>query len=210
MSVSDKIFQMYQRFFAQKNIMTEAPALTIDVNSIGVAEFPTQKALSEMNAVASYLMGQRNIQNLPFPAQVKIVKEAYQDQPFWQKLLFDYLNLTLDVEEARLKEEGENLYDQLEDALYQLQKKQTQQEDIIDLYAKKIKDAGFHVDAHALIRNYLKMMKKDKNEAWNVLITNPAYFSPIITTEGDKQILTPQKAIDENKKLALFLKGVKG
>ena len=46
-------------------------------------------------------------------------------------LLFDYLNLILDVEEARLKEEGENLYDKLEEAMYHLQEKQTNQEDYL-------------------------------------------------------------------------------
>lgn len=210
MSVSDKIFQMYQRFFAQKNILTEAPQLTIDINAVGVAEFPQEQALAEMNRVASYLMGRSDIQKIPFNDQVKIVKDAYQEQPFWQNLLFDYLNLTLDVEEARLKKEGEDLQDELEYALYKLQEKQSEQEELIDLYAKKIKDAGFQVDAHNLIKNYFKMLKRDKDEAWKVLTTNPAYFSPIITQDGEKQILTPAKAIDENKRLAAFLKGLKG
>ena len=210
MSVSDKIFKMYQRFFAQKNILTEAPALTIDVNAVGIADFPKEQALLEMNKVASYLMGVSDIQKISFTEQVKIVKNAYKEQPFWQTLLFDYLNLTLDVEEARLKEEGEDLYDELESAMYQLQEKQNRQEEIIDCYAQKIKDKKFHVDAQNLIRNYLKMLKKDKDEAWKVLTTNPAFFSPIITHEGEKQTLSPAKAIEENKRLAAFLKGLKG
>lgn len=210
MPVSDKIFQMYQRFFSQKNILTEAPQLTIDVNSVGVNDFPQEQALAEMNKIASYLMGRNDIQKIPFSERVKIVKDAYQEQPFWQKLLFDYLNLTLDVEEARLKKEGEDLQDELEYALYKLQEKQSEQEELVDLYAQKIKNAGFHVDAHNLIRNYFKMLKKDSKVAWDVLTTNPAYFSPIITQDGEKQILSPAKAIDENKRLAAFLKGLKG
>lgn len=210
MSVSDKIFQMYQRFFEQKHILTEAPALTIDINTIGTNDFPQEQALREMNNVASYLMGHTDIQKISFNEQVKIVKNAYQEQPFWQKLLFDYLNLTLDVEEARLKKEGEDLQDELEYALYKLQEKQSEQEELVNSYAQKIREAGFHVDANNLIQNYFKMLKRDKDEAWKVLTTNPAYFSPIITQNGEKQILSPAKAIDENKRLAVFLKGLKG
>ena len=31
-----------------------------------------------------------------------------------------------------------------------------------------------------------------------------------LTQNGEKQILSPAKAIDENKRLAVFLKGLKG
>ena len=167
MSVSDKIFQMYQRFFEQKHILTEAPALTIDINTIGINDFPQEQALREMNNVASYLIGHTDIQKISFNEQVKIVKNAYQEQPFWQKLLFDYLNLTLDVEEARLKKEGEDLQDELEYALYKLQEKQSEQEELVNSYAQKIREAGFHVDANNLIQNYFKMLKRDKDEAYS-------------------------------------------
>ncbi|MDY6407167.1 MAG: hypothetical protein SPL08_00490 [Pseudomonadota bacterium] len=210
MPVSDKIFQMYQRFFAQKAVLSAAPALTINPDNIGSAEFPTDKALAEMDAVAAYLMGLNGLKNIPYGRQINIVKESYQGQDFWQNLLFDFLELKLDVEEAHLKDEGEEIADKLKEILYDLKIKERGIEDLILNFSEPIERAKFHVNAKALIRNYFKMMKKDPKMAWEVLTTNPAYFSPIITKDSNgKEILTPAKATEENQKLARFLKDLK-
>lgn len=210
MSVSDQIFQMYQRFFAQKAVLSAAPVLSINPDSIGSAEFPTEKALKEMEAVAAYLMGLNSLKNIPFEKQIQIVKESYQGQDFWQHLLFDFLELKLDIEEAHLKEEGEEISDHLKAILFDLKIQERQIEDLVYYYAEKIEKEKFHIDAKALIRNYFKMIKKDPKMAWEVLTTNPAYFSPMKTKdENGKVILPPDKALAENQKLARFLKDLK-
>ena len=54
------------------------------------------------------------------------------------------------------------------------------------------------------------MLKKNPDKAWEVLTTNPAYFSPIQTqNEQGKVVLTPKQAIEENNKLSNFLKTLK-
>ena len=210
MSVSDKIFQMYQRFFAQKAVLSAAPVLSLDPNAMGEAEFPTDKALTEMEAVAAYLMGLRSFKNIPFEKQIQIVKDSYQGQDFWQNLLFDFLELKLDIEESQLKEENEEISGQLKEVLFDLKMQERQVENLVQYYAEKIEKEKFHVDAKALIQNYFKMMKKDAKMAWQVLTTNPAYFSPIKTKdENGKEVLSPAKAIEENKRLADFLKNLK-
>lgn len=210
MSVSDKIFQMYQRFYAQKAVLSAAPILSINPDSMGSAEFPTEKALTEMEAVAAYLMGLNSLKNIPFDKLIQIVKESYQGQDFWQNLLFDFLELKLNIEEAHLKEEGEEISDKLKEVLFDLKLQERSIEDLVFYYAEKIEKEKFHVDAKALIQNYFKMMKKDAKMAWQVLTTNPAYFSPIKTKdETGKVILSPDKAIAENEKLARFLKDLK-
>jgi len=211
MSVSDKIFQLYQRFYAQKGVLTEAPALTINPDSIGVAEFPLEKAMDEISGVASYLMSIPPRKVVSNAEQIRIVRDNYQNQPFWQQLLFDYLSLKLDLEEARLKQEGKELYDKLTLLSFQIKSKENEADDIIAHFAQKIEAEHFHVDASSLLRNYFKMAKRSKDEAWGMLTTNPAYFSPIITRdEMGKEILSPDQAINENKRLAGFLKGLKG
>ena len=211
MSVSDKIFQLYQRFYAQKGVLTEAPALTINPDTIGVAEFPLNKAMEEMSNVAGYLMSIPPKKVVSNAEQIRIVRDNYQNQPFWQQLLFDYLNLKLDLEEDRLKEEGQKLYEKLTLLSIRIKTKEAETEDIIAHFAQKIEAANFHIDAPALLRNYFKMAKRDMKEAWNMLITNPAYFSPIITRdEKGTEILSPDQAIHENKRLGDFLKGLKG
>ena len=210
MSVSDKIFQMYQRFYAQKAVLSAAPVLSIDPNRIGAAEFPTEKALTEMDAIAAYLMGLSTLKNISFDKQIKIVKESYQGQDFWQNLLFDFLELKLDIEEAQIKEEGEEISDKLKEILFDLKMQERNIEDLVQYYADKIEKEKFHVDAKALIRNYFKMFKKDQKMAWQVLTTNPAFFAPIkARTVDGKEILSPAKAIAENQKLAKFLKNLK-
>lgn len=211
MSISDKISKMYQRFYAQKGILTGAPALTIDANAIGGAEFPTDKAVAEMAAVASYLMGVTDMRKIPFERAVQIVQDAYAAQKFWQDLLFDYLGLTLDLEEADLKKEGAQIQEQISNGIEELENHERKVEAIVQHFSDKIAAEKFHVDGKKLIQNYLKMMRRDSKEAWNVLITNPAYFSPIVTKdEAGGQVLTPDQAIDENARLAKFLKNVKG
>ena len=211
MSVSDEILQVYQRFYAQRSVLGEAPPLTIDPDAIGVAAFPTDKAMSELKAVALYLMGKSPNANIPFSEQLNIVENAYREQPFWQELLFDYLNLSLNVEELRLKQENADLRWQVEEALSDARIEEDYLNKIITHFADKIAQAGFRVDGENLIRNYFKMARTDEEHAWEVLTVNPAYFSPIITRdETGKVHLSPQQAIAENARLAHFLKGVKG
>ena len=163
-----------------------------------------------MEAVAAYLMGLNSLKNIPFNKLVKIVKESYQGQPFWQNLLYDFLDLKLSVNEAHLKEEGEEIADNLTAALFDLKMQERQIENMVSYYAGQIEKEKFHVDAKALIRNYFKMLKKDQKMAWQVLTTNPAYFSPIKTKdENGKEILSPEKATAENQRLANFLKDLK-
>ena len=211
MAVSDKVSQMYQRFYAQKGILTGAPALTIDVNAIGGAEFPTEQAITEMSAVASYLMGVADMRKIPFERAVQIVQDAYAAQKFWQDLLFDYLGLTLDLEEADLKKEGAQIQEQISNGIEELENHERKVEAIVQHFSDKIAAEKFHVDGKKLIQNYLKMMRRDSKEAWNVLITNPAYFSPIVTRdEAGQRVLSPEQAIAENDRLGKFLKNVKG
>ena len=211
MSNSDKIIHIYQRFYAQKAVLSGAPVLSINPDNIGVAEFPTAKAITELDAIAAYLMGLPSFKNIPFNRQVQIVKESYQGQPFWQELLFDYLSLKLDLEEEELKTKTEEIADKVRMAQYEINLHEAHEEEIIEHYAAKITKEKFHVDAMALIRNYMKMLRKDPKKAWEVLTTNPAYFSPIkVTDDKGKTILSPSQAKTENDKLANFLKTLKG
>ena len=207
----DKVIHIYQRFYAQRGVLNGAPTLSINADAVGTAEFPTEKAVAEMDAVAAYLMGLAGLKNIPFERQVKIVKESYQGQPFWQELLYDYLELKLDLEDERLEKQAEEVSDKILMTQYLIAEHEDHEEEIINHYAAKVAKEKFHVDAVALIRNYMKMIRKDPKKAWEVLITNPAYFSPIKTEdEKGKKVLSPAQAISENARLAHFLKGLKG
>ncbi len=208
MPVSDKVFNIYQRFYAQKGVLAEAPQLTIDPNTTGAGDFPVEQAVAELDKIASYLLGVSDIRRIPFDDRVKSVQNAYKDQPFWRDLLFDYLDMTLDLEDEALADQGDTLMAQAQQALFDIYDKEDQQNALVDRFAEAVSRQGFHVDAKRLIQNYFKMARKDSDKAWDVLIDNPAYFSPIQARDGDQIILSPDQARDENKRLGQFLKGL--
>ena len=104
----DSVRQVYQKFYAQREVLKGAPQLTIDADKIGMAEFPAERALNEMATMVAYLLGRRDISQMSFPEKLRAVQDAYGTQPFWRELLLDYLEMTIDVREVELKEEKEN------------------------------------------------------------------------------------------------------
>ena len=89
-------------------------------------------------------------------------------------------------------------------------KEEHRQKELIKQFGDQVAKEGFHIDAYRLIKTYFSMYRQDPKKAYETLISNPAYFSHIITTDKDDNILlTPTEAIEENKKLASFLKKLK-
>lgn len=90
---------------------------------------------------------------------------------------------------------------------------------VIDNVAAKIEAGGFPIDARKLAKNFLNASKKDPDAAYEILITNPAYFSPLllhgknsiwrrISGKGPK-MPAPEIGQKINRELALFLKKLK-
>ena len=157
MTLSDAILKLYQRFYAQKELLKDAHSLTIDLTQIGISEFPTEQAISEMDKVASYLIGVPDISKITFDNRVKAVKQAYQNQPFWRDLLFDYLDMSLNIEEEKLKNTGKNILSEAQEVMNDIYYQEEQQNEIISVFASKITAEKFHIDAQALIKNYFKI-----------------------------------------------------
>ncbi len=89
----------------------------------------------------------------------------------------------------------------------------------IEAVAQKVEKGGFPIDARKLVRNFLSASKQDAKKAYETLITNPAYFSPLIlkgkmtlwrklTGKGPK-MPPPEVGQRINKQLAAFLKNLK-
>ena len=77
-----------------------------------------------------------------------------------------------------------------------------------------IQRKGFPVNATKLINNYFTLAKKDPEKAYQTLITNPLYFSPIQMDRLPKKFFGlippgPKEARAVNKRLATFLKHLK-
>ncbi len=77
-----------------------------------------------------------------------------------------------------------------------------------------IQRKGFPVNATKLVNNYFTLAKKDPEKAYQTLITNPLYFSPIQMDRLPKKFFGlippgPKEARAVNKRLATFLKHLK-
>ena len=61
MSAKDKLFTIYQTLYAQRSVLTQAPALTVDITQFSANTMDYKTIRQETAAVISYLMGVRNI-----------------------------------------------------------------------------------------------------------------------------------------------------
>ncbi len=210
MASKEILFKLYQKLYEQRAVLTAAPKLTIEINEYTASNYPEPLAAKECAAVTSYLCSVPSIDDIAVESVLKIVKKNYEDQPFWKNVILDYLEYKYRQQQEECYERNIELLKKTAKALNELRQEENRRKRIITTFGDKIKNAGFRVDGYNLFKCYLVMFNKDREKAYETLITNPAYFSPIIAVDSaGNQILTPAEAIEENKKLAKFLKTLK-
>ena len=99
MSAKELFIEVYQKFYEQREVLSEAPALTQNPKE---ANFNPEKAEEELQKVISYLMGVPDIQQVAFEDIVDIIKKHYADQPEWKNLLADYFIYTTEKKKEDL------------------------------------------------------------------------------------------------------------
>ena len=207
MSAKEKLFKIYQSLYAQRTILTEAPALTIDISEFSANTMDYSTIRKEVAAIISYLMGVRDIDNVDVKKALIIIEKNYANQPFWKNLILEFLSFANEEEREQLIEKAQKARETALSILQQIQQQEADEKATILAYATPLQEAGFAIDGIKMMQNYFNMCRKDKKKAWEILTTNPAWFSPIITTNKDGIItLTPEQAKEENKKIAKFLK----
>jgi hypothetical protein len=207
MSAKEKLFNIYQSLYAQRTILTEAPALTIDISALSANTMDYNAIRKETSAVISYLMGVRDIDKVEVKNALIIVEQNYANQPFWKNLILEYLSFANKEEREQLIEKAQKAREKAMEILEQIQQQEANENATIQAYAAPLKEQGFAINGEKMMQNYFNMCRKDPKKAWEILISNPAWFSPIITTnQNGDTILTPEQAIEENKKIGKFLK----
>ncbi len=210
MASKDILFNLYTKLYEQRAVLTQAPQLTVDITQYTADNYPQELVDKESEAMASYLCGIPSVNDVSVESVLKIVKKNYEDQPFWKNIILDYLEYRYRQNQEECYERNLELLKKTAKALNELRQEENRRKKIITTFGDKIREAGFHVDGYKLFKCYLVMLDKDRDEAYQTLITNPAYFSPIITIDSaGNPILTPDEAIEENRKLAKFLKALK-
>ena len=207
MSAKEQLFSLYQKFYAQRNVLAGMPALSMDLSSFTPDTFDYARARTEVGALTSHLLGVRDVDKLEIKTALDILEKNYTSQPFWKNLILDYLSFTNKEEAERLAERAVKVRQHAEDVLRQIQQQEANEKATIKAYADPIKEQKFAIDGEKMMQNYLNMCRKDKQKAWEMLITNPGWFSPIITVDSaGNTVLTPEQAQEENKKIGKFLK----
>jgi len=206
MTPNEQLWTLYQKLFAQRAVLTKAPALTLDLTSTTPDSFPANQALQEIKQIISYLLGVKNVDTLEPEKALNICQKAYAEQPFWKEVILDFLSYQNQMEENALQEEINKLSQDGQTLLEKIQQLETEKQITIQSYATQIEAAHFPVDAKKLIQNYLNMAAHNANQAYQILIQNPAYFAPLKTHDKDgKELLSQNQAIAENKRLGQFL-----
>ncbi len=210
MQLKQKIYNLYTTFYAQKSILTEAPALTIDINTVLIDNFDTERAKIELAALVSYMLGLDSVKDTPVLEVISLIKTHYANQEFWRHLLLEYVEILNLKHRRHLKTQTHELRAQMHNLLADIIEKERQHAAVIEQFAAAIDSQHFAIDSKKMLTAYFYMRKQDAIKAWQILITNPAYFSPIITkTTSGKTILDAKQAITENKKIARFVKQLK-
>lgn len=207
MSAKDKLFTIYQTLYAQRTVLTEAPALTVDISGLSANTMDYPKVRKEAASIISYLTGVKDIDKVEVKNALMIVEKNYENQPFWKNLILEYLSFANEEEAEQLAIQAQQARAKALEVLQQIQQQEADEKATILAYATPVKEQGFAIDAQRMMQNYFNMCRKDQKKAWEILITNPAWFSPIITTNKEGEVvLTPQQAIEENQKIGKFLK----
>lgn len=207
MSSKNTLFDLYKRLYAQRAVLSKAPALTINTDGINIDTFDSKTAEQEVVGVITYLLGGHPADNLTTDRILAICTKSYVSQPFWYDVILDYLRFRTEQEREKLNAKTADLMDKSVKLMTDVENWNHVWQEAVTKYADAVKEQNFAVDAHKLINNYFNMSLKDPELAYDTLIHNPAYFAPIITTDKTgKQTKTPAEAQSENKKLGAFLK----
>lgn len=206
MTENEQLWTLYQKLFAQRAVLTKAPALTLDLTNATPDSFPADQALLEIKQIISYLLGVKNVDTLTPEKALAICQKAYAEQPFWKEVILDFLSYQNQMDEMALQDESQKLSQDGQAILERIQQLETENQTQVQAYAAQIEEAHFPVDAKKLIQNYLNMAAYDPKKAYETLIQNPGYFAPIQTHDKEgKELLSPSQAIAENKRLGQFL-----
>lgn len=131
-----------------------------------------------------------------------------------QKIAIAYMMIMADMQAISYKLEMRQIEEEEEDTIDEIKSIEEEEKEMKRAFTEAIKRKNFPVDAEKLVRNYFSLAKKDPDKAYQTLITNPLFFSPIQMERLPSRFFGlvkpgPKDAIAVNKKLASFLKNLK-
>lgn len=206
MELKELFYSIHKRCYEQRANLAQAGPITLNTSLYTPDTLDLTLAEKEVNAVMSYLMS-KDILTLSPTAIVATIKKVYMNQPFWKELLLDYLTWITTIKASKLESQLVTIKNDITYSLQKINLILLQKQVIVKRCIEKAAPYKFSVDMPKLIQNYLNSARINPEKAWNTLITNPAFFSPIITVnDHGKRILSPKEASNQNNQLANFFK----
>ncbi len=206
----DELIEIYTLLWKYKDLLKGSPVLEVDPKTVNETTKGSlvPRIKEQTSAVIAYLLGLHSPMNIS--SMSNAIEKYYQKDDFWRKLLIRYMQMVHEEELFEFNKEKKAVCEQVATLKQKVSSYREERKDIIKSFAEAVQKEKFPVNAKKLFTNYLNMADKNPQEAWNTLITNPAFFSPIITVDASgKVVLSPSAAKAQNEKLANFLKKLK-
>ncbi len=231
--VTEKLFLLYvyTRIYAQQvakeegydfpQMMIELPEDTLQAGELldEIDNDLLAAMLDDFVEMAPFVTGMERIMANKAPLEQIIQSELKRIEnqetlSTAQQILIAYLTIMVDmqlIQEKLNMLDIENESDQIIDDIKEMKEEEREiKQSFIDAIERK----NFPVDAKKLINNYFTLAKKDPDKAYETLITNPLFFSPIQLERLPKKFFglvkpSAKDAIAVNKRLASFLKNLK-
>ena len=130
------------------------------------------------------------------------------------QIILAYLHLMIDMIMVRKKMELLDTNEEIEKTIGTIKDLDAEEKDIKERMVTAVKRKHFPVDAKKLVNNYFSLAKRDPDKAYETLITNPLFFSPIILERMPKKFFglikpSAKDAMIVNKQMASFFKSLK-
>lgn len=205
------IIRIYQQLYQYKHLIPNAPELSIDIAQTPAEQVESQfETINEQLAnMVAYLLG-LHAETMNVTNMIDSLQEHYKEDDFWRLVLLDYMDIRQEQEEEALAQKKQAVQTQAQSLYQRIIEYQRRRNEIITAFANKLNTQKFPINAERLFKNYLNMADIDAKQAWSVVITNPAAFSPILVEDSNgKRIISIRDAKKINKQIGHFIKSMK-
>lgn len=175
--------------------------------------------LSDFAELAPFIKGLPRVLSSPLPLEDLIEDELdrieeQESETIADQIILAYLSFMIDMYKVRRKMELKDVDNEISGIVDDIQKLDNENNDIKKKFVSAIRRKNFPVDAEKLVNNYFNLSKKDPDKAYETLITNPLFFSPVQIEKLPKKLFglvkpSAKDAIALNKQLASFFKRLK-
>lgn len=232
-NVTDKLFLLYvyTRIYTQRiaeeegynfpQMMIELPEDTLQAGELldEIDNDLLAAILDDFVEMAPFVTGMERIMANKAPLEQIIQSELKRIEnqetlSTAQQILIAYLTIMVDMQIIQEKLNVLDIENESDQIVGDIKGMEEEEREMKQNFIDAIERKHFPVDAKKLINNYFTLAKKDPDKAYETLITNPLFFSPIQLERLPKKFFglvkpSPKDAIAVNKRLASFLKNLK-